>query len=153
MTQQEPIAVAGVLARLERATNAHDLNALVACFAPDYRNDTPAHPERSFSGGEQVRRNWEQIFAFVPDLTANVLRSVVNGDEVWSEWEHRGTRPDGSAHVMRGVVIFGTGHGVVTSARFYLEPVQEGGGNVDAAVRRQVAPGGTPSIASSTERR
>jgi ketosteroid isomerase-like protein len=130
---------AGVLARLERATNAHDVNAVVACFAPDYRNDTPAHPERSFSGRDQVRRNWEQIFAAVPDLTATVLRSAVSGSDVWSEWEHRGTRRDGSAHVMRGVVIFGSAGGLLVWARFYLEPVQEGGGNVDAAVGRQVA--------------
>ena len=87
-----------MLARLERATNAHDVNAVVACFAADYRNETPAHPERSFTGREQVRRNWEQIFAAIPDITAKVLRSAVNGDEVWSEWEHRGTRRDGSAH-------------------------------------------------------
>ena len=131
---------AAVLARLERATNAHDLNALTACFAPDYRNDTPAHPERGFTGREQVRRNWEQIFAAIPDVTTTVLRVAVNGDEAWSEWEHRGTRRDGSTHVMRGVVIFGVANDLLTWARFYLEPVQEGGGNVDAAVRRQLAP-------------
>jgi ketosteroid isomerase-like protein len=153
MTNHEPIDdAAGILARLERAANAHDLNALVACFAPDYRNDTPAHPERSFTGREQVRRNWEQIFTFVPDLTASVLRSAVNGDEAWSEWEHRGTRRDGSAHVMRGVVIFGVGNGLLTWARFYLEPVQQGGENIDAAVQRQVAAAGQPPGASSTER-
>jgi ketosteroid isomerase-like protein len=140
-----------LLARLERATNAHDLNALVACFAPDYRNDTPAHPERSFTGREQVRRNWEQIFAFIPNITATVLRSVVNGNEVWSEWEHRGTRPDGSAHVMRGVVIFGIGDGLLAWARFFLEPVQQGGENIDAAVRRQVAAAHPPPSPSSTE--
>jgi len=127
-----------MLARLERAANAHDLNAVVACFAADYRNETPAHPERGFTGREQVRRNWEQIFAAIPDITAKVLRSAVNGDEVWSEWEHRGTRPDGSAHLMRGVIIFGLGNDLLTWARFYLEPVQAGGGNVDAAVRRQI---------------
>jgi ketosteroid isomerase-like protein len=153
MTNDEPIdGAAGMLARLERATNAHDVNALAACFAPDYRNDTPAHPERSFTGREQVRRNWEQIFAFVPDLTANVLRSAVNGDEVWSEWEQRGTRRDGSAHMMRGVVIFGVGNGLLTWAHFYLEPVQEGGESIDAAVRRQVA-AAPPATASPTERR
>jgi ketosteroid isomerase-like protein len=143
---------ASVLARLERATNAHDVNVLVACFAPDYRNDTPAHPERSFTGREQVGRNWEQIFAAIPDLTARVLRSAVSGSEVWSEWEHRGTRRDGSAHVMRGVVIFGVANGLLAWARFYLEPVQEGGGNVDAAVRHQVAPAGPLPTASSSER-
>jgi ketosteroid isomerase-like protein len=135
-----PTDSARVLARLEGAANAHDVNALVACFAPDYRNDTPAHPERSFTGREQVRRNWEQIFASIPDITATVLRSVVNGDEIWSEWEHRGTRPDGSPHVMRGVVIFGVGEGLLTWARFFLEPVQQGAGTVDDAVRRQVKP-------------
>lgn len=143
---------AGVLARLERATNARDMNALVACFAPDYRNDTPAHPERSFTGREQVSRNWEQIFAAIPDLTATVLRSAVNGNEIWSEWEHRGTRRDGSAHVMRGVVIFGVADGLLCWARFYLEAVQEGGGNVDAAVRHQVAPAGPQPTPSSSER-
>jgi ketosteroid isomerase-like protein len=143
---------AGVLTRLERATNAHDLNAVVACFAADYRNETPAHPERSFRGREQVRANWEQIFTFIPDIAATLLRSAVNGDEVWSEWEHRGTRRDGSAHVMRGVVIFGVGNGLLTWARFYLEPVQEDGGNVDATVRRQVATA-PPSTTSSGEPR
>src|SRR6476660_9403565 len=96
---------AALVRRLERATNAHDLDALVACFAPAYRNETPAHPERSFTGRAQVSRNWEQIFSGIPDLTATVLRSAVHDGEVWSEWEHRGTRRDGSAHLMRGVVI------------------------------------------------
>jgi len=138
--------------RLRDATNAHDLDALVNCFTEDYRNDTPAHPQRSFSGRAQVRSNWEQIFAAIPDLTAKVLRSAVNGGEAWSEWEHRGTRRDGSAHVMRGVVIFGVADGLVTWARFYLEPVQEGGENVDTAVRQQVAPAGPPRAASPSER-
>src|SRR4029079_6542564 len=121
---------ASVLARLERAANAHDVNAVAACFAPDYRNRTPVHRARSFTGSQQIRRNWEQIFAAIPDLTATVLRSAVNGDEAWSEWEHRGTRRDGSTPLMRGVVIFGVADGLLTWARFYLEPVQEGGENV-----------------------
>src|SRR3954469_10038231 len=139
------------LARLERATNAHDVNAVVACFAADYRNETPAHPERGFTGRDQVRRNWEQIFAAMPDISAKILRSAVNGDEVWSEWEHRGTRRDGSAHLMRGVIIFGLAHELLSWARFYLEPVQDDGGNVDAAVRRHVGAQGPPSRASLPE--
>ena len=51
MTNADPIdGAVSVLARLERATNAHDLNALVACFAPDYQNDTPAHPGAQLHG-------------------------------------------------------------------------------------------------------
>ncbi len=138
-TDREPAAM---VERLCRATNDHDLAALVACFAPGYRNETPAHPERGFTGREQVRRNWEQIFAAIPDLRAEVLRRAVDGPTVWTEWEHRGTRPDGSGHVMRGVVIFGVTGGLAEWARFYLEPVSTDGQGVDAAVRRQVAPGG-----------
>ncbi len=132
---------ADLVERLRKATNDHDLEALVACFAPDYRNETPAHPERGFVGREQVRKNWTQIFVAIPDLTTDVLRCTDDGDTVWTEWEHRGTRPDGSAHVMRGVVIFGVTGGVAAWARFYLEPVQLAAGSVDEAVRRQVAPG------------
>jgi ketosteroid isomerase-like protein len=128
--------------RLCVATNAHDLDALVSCFAADYRNETPAHPERSFTGRAQVRRNWEQIFAAVPDVTAELLRSAVDGETAWTEWEHRGTKHDGSQHLMRGVVIFGVAGGLADWARFYLEPVSEDGQGVDAAVRQQVMPGG-----------
>ncbi len=131
-----------MLHRLHRATNDHDLEALVACFAPDYRNQTPVHPERGFTGREQVHANWTQIFAAVPDLTAEVLRYAVHGDTLWTEWEQQGTRLDGSHHLMRGVVIFGVLDGLAAWARFYLEPVQQGVGTVDEAVRLQVGPGG-----------
>lgn len=128
--------------RLQQATNDHDLAALVACFAADYRNETPAHPERSFTGRDQVAENWTQIFSAIPDVRAEVLRCAVDGDTVWTEWEHRGTRFDGTAHIMRGVVIFGIVGGLASWARFYLEPVQDGDGTVDDAVRRQVSAGG-----------
>jgi ketosteroid isomerase-like protein len=137
-------APAAMVDRLRQAVNDHDLARLVACFAPAYRNDTPAHPQRGFTGREQVRRNWEQIFAAIPDLTAELLRCAVDGDTAWTEWEHRGTRPDGSRHLMRGVVIFGVADGLADWARFYLEPVQEDGQDADAAVRSQVRPGGRP---------
>lgn len=88
-------------------------------------------------GRSQVRRNWEQIFAAVPDLTAEV-RLIADQQTVWSEWEMRGTRQDGSPHLMRGVVILGVDRGEATWARFYLEPVEEGGGDVDEAIRRAV---------------
>ena len=129
-----------VVQRVLVATNAHDIDAIVACFAPDYRNETPAHPARNFVGNEQVRRNWIQILAAIPDVSTGIVASVVSGNLVWTEWEHRGTRRDGTAHLMRGVVIFGVADGLIASARFFLEPVEEAGGDVEAAVRRQVSP-------------
>jgi ketosteroid isomerase-like protein len=71
---------AEVVERLARATSAHDLEGIVACFADGYVNQTPTHPQRSFAGRDQVRRNWEQILTGVPDITARVLASTVDGD-------------------------------------------------------------------------
>lgn len=129
--------------RLLDATNDHDLEALVACFAPNYRNETPVHPVRGFEGREQVRRNWQQIFAGVPDLVAEA-RWIADGDTAWSEWEMRGTRLDGTPHLMRGVVIFGVVGHEATWARFYLEPVEQAGPGVDEVVRRTVHGPGDP---------
>jgi SnoaL-like polyketide cyclase. len=127
--------------RLLRATNDHDVVGVEACFAEDYENETPAHPGRSFQGREQVRRNWEQIFAFVPDLRADVPRRTIDGDTAWTEWEMTGTRRDGTTHHMRGVIVFGVRDGVANWARFFLEPVDEGDSTVGDAVREQVVRG------------
>src|SRR3954469_8586481 len=135
-----------VVERLRVATNAHDLDALVGCFSADYRNETPAHPGRSFEGRAQVRANWTQIFAGVPDITAEITASVVDRDVVWSEWGRKGTRRDGAPHAMRGVIVFGTADDAIPWARFYLEPVDSDAENADQAVRRLVptGPGGAP---------
>ena len=125
--------------RLEAATNAHDLDALVDCFADDYRNETPAHPARGFGGSDQVRRNWAQLFAGIPDLTVRVVSMAAEADTAWSEWEMSGTRHDGAPHVMRGVIIFRVVDGRAAAARFYLEPVDDVSGNVDTAVARTTA--------------
>jgi ketosteroid isomerase-like protein len=124
--------------RLVQATNDHDAEAVAACFAEDYENQTPVHPARGFRGRAQVRQNWEQIFAFVSDLRAEVISSAIDGDTAWTEWEMTGTRRDGTAHEMRGVVLFGMRDGLAQWARFYLEPVDSGAGAVGEAVREQV---------------
>jgi ketosteroid isomerase-like protein len=135
----------GVLHRLLQATNAHDLEAIVHCFAEGYRNETPVHPSRGFVGRDQVRRNWEQILGFVPDIGAALVRSSEDAGVVWSEWEQRGTRRDGTPHLMRGVIIFGVEDDAIAWARFYLEPVEHAGGDVDRAVRAQVERQAAPS--------
>ena len=131
----------GFVARLVTAVNDHDLEALVGLFATDYVNQTPVHPARSFTGQEQVRRNWETIFAAVPDLSASVTAQAVVGDAVWTEWEMEGTRRDGLEHHLCGVVIFTVVNAHATAGRFYLEPLDIGDGDVNAAVDALVKPG------------
>ncbi len=127
-----------VVARLLAAINGHDLEAMVACFAEDFVNEWPAHPQRGFRGSQQVRRNWSQIFAGVPDVRARLPRMVVDGDTVWAEWDMSGSRRGGAAFAMRGVAILGVAEGRLAWVRFYLEPVEEASGDVDAFTRRVV---------------
>jgi len=132
MRTSSGLAIAG---RLHDSVNRHDLEALVGCFAPDFLNETPVHPARSFRGREQVRKNWAQIFAAVPDLQADMVGCVSQGNTVWTEWEMRGTRLDGARHLMRGVSIFEVVNDSFASVRFYLEPVEQTGVGIDAAVQ------------------
>lgn len=127
-----------VLERLIAAMNQHDLDAMVACYAGDYLNETPAHPQRGFRGNEQVRTNWTAIFTGVPDLRVDVPRHAVDGDRLWTEWDVSGTRRDGADFLMRGVAIFGIADDVIASCRFYLEPVEQSSGDVDQHTERVV---------------
>lgn len=112
-----------VLRRMEKAMNAHDLEALTDCFAEDFRSVLPIRPRRSFTGREHMRSNWAGLFAHVPDLMATVLQSVVDGDQVWSEWEISGTTVGGEEYLSRGVVILRLRGEQVASVRFYLDDV------------------------------
>ncbi|GAB3547407.1 hypothetical protein GCM10027404_09400 [Arthrobacter tumbae] len=129
--QRNPLRV---IDQLASAINDHDLDALTVCFADDYVNITPAHPAPSFTGVDQVRQNWHTIFESLPDIQTSVISSAVDGQVVWTEWEHRGTGRDGNAHLLRGVVIFTVGTETITGARFFLEPVDDDAQDVTAAL-------------------
>ena len=115
--------------RLAAAMNAHDIDAFVACFAPDYDSVQPAHPDRAFTGSEQVRKNWTEVFAGVPDFHAELVGTSVDGDTLWAEWHWTGTGLD-----MAGVVLFGIRDGLIAWARLFMERVEHGEG-IQAVVR------------------
>jgi len=124
-----------VAQRLDAALNAHDIEAFLDCFAEDYRSEQPAHPDRAFQGREQVRRNWSSIFEGVPDFRSTLLGSVVDGDVEWSEWHWRGTQGEGGTLEMAGTIVCGVRDGRMAWARLYMEPVEQAGAGIEAAVR------------------
>lgn len=115
-----------VIERLIEAMNGRDADAVAACVAEDYRSEAPAHPTRSFTGREQVRRNWRVMFENTPDLSARFPAVTVDGDTVWAEWEIDGTQTDGSELEMRGVAIWEVEEDLLRWGRIYLEPVEYG---------------------------
>ncbi len=124
------------MTRLVEAVNAHDLDRLVDCFAPGYRSEQPAHPNRDFHGSDKVRENWTSVFGGIPDLAAELLVAATCDDGAeMGEWYWHGTHLDGSAFAMRGVIIVGLDKGRIAWGRLYMEPVEQGGADIDEAVR------------------
>lgn len=108
-----------VVERLQKAQNAHDLEAFLACFAPNVQSDHPLHPDRAFQGVEHVRKNWSTMFHNIPDFRSELLRSAVEGDTIWAEWYWFGTHRDGTRFGMRGVSILGIQADQIEWARLF----------------------------------
>ena len=130
-----------VIDRLHSAMNSHDLDAFVACFAPEYESDQPAHHRRAFRGSDQVRENWTNVFAGVPDFKADLLSSATTDDGVEiGEWRWQGTHVDGSPFAMQGVIVAGVRSSRIVWGRLYMEAIELGGGDIDEMVRETYRP-------------
>jgi ketosteroid isomerase-like protein len=114
-----------VIERLQQAQNAHNLEAFLACFAPNFQGNHPLHPERGFQGIENARKNWSAMFHDIPDFHSELLRLAVEGDTAWAEWYWFGTHRDRTRFGMRGVIIFGIQADRIEWSRLYMEPVSE----------------------------
>ena len=129
-----------MLVRLRDATNAHDARRVASLFADDYRSAQPLHPGRAFGGRAQVFENWSSVFQGVPDFTSELVASSVDAETEWGEWEWRGHHTDGSSFAMRGLTVLEVRDGLVAAARLYMEPVDLGGEDIDAAVQELYRP-------------
>jgi ketosteroid isomerase-like protein len=125
-----------VIDRLTAAQNAHDLEAMLACFRQDYRSEQPLFPARNFHGIDQVRANWSALLEGVPDFHAQIVRSAVDGDTVFVEIHWTGTKADGTPLDERGVLILGIRDDRIAWGRLYADEVEHEGADIDAVVRR-----------------
>jgi ketosteroid isomerase-like protein len=79
--------------------------------------------------------HWSAVFAGVPDFHAELLSVAGEGHVLWSEWRWTGTHADGTRLDIAGVIISGLRDGRFAWARLYVEPVEQAGAGIDAAVR------------------
>ena len=134
-----------MLELLRDAINAHDAARMAGLFAEDYESAQPVHPSRAFGGRAQVLANWSSVFEGVPDFTSELVASSMDGETEWGEWDWRGRHVDGSPFAMRGVTILVVREGLIAEGRLYMEPVELGGGDIDAAVQQLYQPPTDPS--------
>jgi hypothetical protein len=123
-----------LLLKLKAAFNTHDINALIECFDESYFSEQPVHPDRTFQGYEQVKKNWASNFKEMSNFSAQLLRHVISDNLIWAEWEWQGTRRDKSRLLMRGVTIMGIEDYKIKWGRLYVEPVEVSGKSIEAAV-------------------
>ena len=125
-----------VMERLTAAQNAHDVDAMVACFHADYRSEQPLFPARAFVGSDQVRANWSALLGAIPDFHADVLSLAADGDTVFTEIHWTGTKADGTALDERGVIVMGLRGDRIAWGRFYVDEVARESADIDAVVRQ-----------------
>ena len=136
MRQQRRDTGSGALVeRWLGAMTAHDLEAAVACFAPDYHDEAPARRGEFVDGNQKVRENFAELFQGIPDVCAELLRTVTDDDSVWLEWRMHGTRRDGTPMEFAGVNIFGVRDDQFVWGRIYTELVRDSGG-ITAQIER-----------------
>jgi limonene-1,2-epoxide hydrolase len=123
-----------VVERLSALMNEHDLPATVALLHQDYRSEQPVHPGRAFVGRAQMEANWRAMFDGVPDFHSELVRSVQDGDTVWTEWLWMGNRSDGEPFEMRGITLFEVQRDQIVAGRLYMESVERDDAGIEEVV-------------------
>ncbi|MEZ5420557.1 MAG: nuclear transport factor 2 family protein [Vicinamibacterales bacterium] len=98
-----------VLEDFAAAWNHHDVDALMACMAPDCVYEASAGPDVAGTrsvGTAAVRAAFAAIFVTYPDARWNQPRHFVAGDRAVSEWTFTGTTRDGARVEVNGCDVF-----------------------------------------------
>jgi hypothetical protein len=125
--------MSAILQRITEAQNAHDADVFASYFAENYLSAQPAHPGRAFSGRPSslpTGRPSSRVFlTFAPSYWPRVGMEPTSGAFEW-----RGHHTDGTAFAMRGVIIVTTRDDQIATGRLYMEPVEDRGDDIHAAV-------------------
>ena len=121
----------------DRATagiNAHDAQAIAACYAENAEVRDPFGPHR---GRQEIAAYWEVFFTAFPDARGEAVRKYEVGDTAIDEWEFEGTHtgplvsPDGSAIPatgktvrMRGADFGRVENGLIAEHRIYFDQME-----------------------------
>jgi hypothetical protein len=68
------------------------------------------------------------------------VAQAAGSDDLWTEWRWHGTHADGSRLEMAGVIVFGVRDDRFAWARLYVEPIEQDGAGIEAAVDEIAGP-------------
>jgi uncharacterized protein (TIGR02246 family) len=107
-----------LIARHDAGWNAQDLNAIMACYAPDivFVNYNAGE---SASGAQAVRDHLAGIFAGWPDLRFQGRRLYISEEFAVSEWTATATHRDGRRLEWDGVDVFPLSDGLIARKDVY----------------------------------
>lgn len=91
------------------AFNAHDTKAIMSHMTEDCVFEASAGPDadgEKFTGQEQVKKAFENVFATFPDAHWGHLKHFILGNRGFSEWIFSGTKSDGTRIEVTGCDIF-----------------------------------------------
>lgn len=97
------------LARLFDAFNRHDIDGVMAFFAPDCVFDAIGGPEvygTRFLGSQAIAEAFSAVWRAMPDAHWAHHSHLVQGDRAVSEWTFSGTQADGTRIEAEGCDLF-----------------------------------------------
>jgi len=104
------------------AFNAHDLSAIMSHMTDDCVFEASAGPDfngEKFTGQEEVRRAFDEVFATFPDAHWGNARHFISENRGFSEWIFTGTKPDGTKVEVTGCDLFTFKNGKIAVKNSY----------------------------------
>lgn len=109
MAQSNKQVTENFLQSFANAFNAHDVKAIMSHMTDDCVFEASAGPDSNgekFTGTEQVKKAFENVFTSFPDASWNNAIHFISGNRGFSEWTFKGTRPDGTKVEVTGCDLF-----------------------------------------------
>jgi ketosteroid isomerase-like protein len=91
------------------AFNAHDIKAIMSHMTADCVFEASAGPYfdgEKFTGQEEVKKAFEDVFASYPDAQWSDPQHFISGNRGFTEWIFTGTKSDGTRIEVAGCDLF-----------------------------------------------
>ena len=104
------------------AFNAHDIKTIMSFMTEDCVFESSAGAQvdgEKFTGQEEVRKAFENVFATFPDAHWGNAQHFISGNRGFSEWLFTGTKSDGTKVEVTGCDLFTFRHGKIAIKNSY----------------------------------